>query len=129
MSDLPTAVEKKFQNTTLSLLALDFRTKTVVPGLLTKSGLVFSYSPQMLWLAYGISLTVSVLCLVAGAIAAKGNQFGGDAGFGAFLDSTRHSELNVQDIDETTKLRCGRLSSHGEQWGFMIGGEGRGHIG
>ncbi|KZP10758.1 hypothetical protein FIBSPDRAFT_937869 [Athelia psychrophila] len=122
VSDLVTAVEQVFQNTTHSLLAFDFGTTADVSCLLTKSGLVFSYNPQMLWLAYGINLAVSVLCLAAGAIAAKGNQFGGDAGFGAFLDSTRHSELNVQDIDETAKLRYGRLSSHGEQWGFMVGG-------
>lgn len=83
----------------------------------------------MLLLAYVISLAVSVLCLVASAIAAKGNGFGDDAEIGAFLDSTRHSEFNVQDIDETTKLRYGRLPGHGERWGFILGEEGRGSYG
>ena len=99
--DLPSAVEKKFADLILSLLALPTLTSRVMttsPCTLTHSELVWKYKPLFLVLSYSLAVGSTLIAVALGALAFWRNGYGAEANFSTFLAMMREVESGNQVI-------------------------------
>lgn len=90
-----------FQNVTLSMLNFptlrqDASTADFVPTTVTTYPAVYDYQPLRLWIAYGVSILLTIFCAIIGLFAIKSNGASYSNKFSTFVRTTRNT--NVYDL-------------------------------
>ena len=99
VADMRSAVEELSRNLTVSLLAsplLQIASNTTTRCQEENIRIVWEYDPKILWIPYGMAISVALGCLVIGALAVLGNHgIIYENSFSTVLRTTRNQELDT----------------------------------
>lgn len=96
--DFQDGMVELFQNVTLSMLNFPTlrqhsSTADFVPSTVTTYPAVYDYQPLRLWIAYGVSIVLTIMCAIAGLFAIKSNGASYSNKFSTFVRTTKNTNV------------------------------------